>query len=58
LMDLKSVSSNIAVYKLTLQKANTNVINWILNSHRSIDVAWLRNYVDAMCVRLHAGTCN
>jgi hypothetical protein len=57
-MDLKSVSSNITVYKLTLQKANTNVINWILNSHRSFDVAWLTNYVDAVCVRLHAGTCN
>jgi hypothetical protein len=58
LMDLKSVSSNIAVYKLNLQKSNTNVINWILNSHRSFDVAWLMNYVDAVCVRLHAGTCN
>jgi hypothetical protein len=57
-MDLKSVSSNITVYKLTLQKANTNVINWILNSYRSFNVAWLMNYVDAMCVCLHAGTCN
>jgi hypothetical protein len=46
------------VYKLTLQKANTNVINWILNSYRSFNVAWLMNYVDAMCVCLHAGTCN
>ena len=58
LMDLKSVSSNVAVYKSTLQKANTNVINWILNSHRSFDVTWLTNYVEAVCVRLHAGTCN
>ena len=58
LVDLKSVSSNVAVYKSTLQKANTNVINWILNSHRSFDVAWLTSYVEAVCVRLHAGTCN
>jgi hypothetical protein len=58
LMDLKSVSSNVAVYKSTLLKANTNVINWILNSHRSFDVTWLTNYVDAVCVCLPAGTCN
>jgi hypothetical protein len=58
LMDIKSVFSNVMVYKSTLQKANTNVINWILNSRRSFDVAWLTNYVDAMCVRLHVGTCN
>jgi hypothetical protein len=41
LVDLKSVSSKVTVYKSTLQKANMNVINWILNSHRSFDVAWL-----------------
>jgi hypothetical protein len=58
LMDLKFVSSNVTVYKSTLQKANMNIINWILNSHRSFDVTWLTNYVDAMCVCLHAGTCN
>jgi hypothetical protein len=56
--DLESVSSNVVVYKSTLQKANTNVINWILNSHRSFNVTWLMNYVNAMCVCLHAGTCN
>ena len=58
LVDLKSVSSKVTVYKSTLQKANTNVINWILNSHRSFDVAWLTSYVESVCIRLHAGTCN
>jgi hypothetical protein len=58
LVDLKSMSSNATVFKSTLQKANTNVINWILNSHRSFDVAWLTSYVESVCIRLHAGTCN
>jgi hypothetical protein len=58
LVDLKYVSSNATVFKSTLQKANTNVINWILNSHRSFDVAWLTSYVESVCIQLHAGTCN
>jgi hypothetical protein len=58
LVDLKSMSSNATVFKSTLQKANTNIINWILNYHRSFDVAWLTSYVESVCIRLHAGTCN
>lgn len=57
LVDLKSVSSNVAVYPSILQKPNTNVINWILNSHRSFDISWLTSWVDTVCVHLHAGTC-
>ncbi len=58
LVDLKSMSSKVMVYKSTLQKANMNIINWILNSHRSFDVAWLTSYVESVCIQLHAGTCN
>ncbi len=57
LVDLKSVSSNVAVYESTLQKPNTNIINWILNSHRSFDISWLTNWADTVCAHLHAGTC-
>jgi hypothetical protein len=57
LMDLRLVSPNVSIYTSTLQKSNTNVINWILNSHRSFNTDWLTNWVDSICVHLHVGTC-
>jgi hypothetical protein len=42
---------------LTLQKANTHVINWILNLHWSFNIEWFTQWVDSICVCLHTGTC-
>jgi hypothetical protein len=55
--DLKGISSEVLVFKSVLQCANTQLINWILTSHKNLDLTWLTAWVAQKCVALKAGTC-
>jgi hypothetical protein len=55
--NLKGVLSKVSVFKLVLHCANTQLINWILTSHKNLDLTWLAAWVAQKCIALKAGTC-
>jgi hypothetical protein len=57
ILDLKSVSSDVAVFKSTMQKADVVMLGWLKNSHRNLDLTWLTNWANNIAVQLSAGTC-
>jgi hypothetical protein len=54
--NLKGVLPRVVVFKSVLQCANTQVMNWILTSHKNLDLTWLTAWVAQKCVALKAGT--
>ena len=57
ILDLKSVSSDVAVWKSTLQKADVVTLGWWKNSHRNFHLTWVTNWANSIAVQLSAGTC-
>jgi hypothetical protein len=55
--DLRSISSNVAVWKSTLQKADVVTLGWWKNTHRNFHLPWITNWANNIAVQLSAGTC-
>jgi hypothetical protein len=52
-----SVSSNISIWKSTLQKADVVPLGWWKNSHQNFDLTWITKWANNIAIQLSAGTC-
>jgi hypothetical protein len=57
IQDLRSISSNVAVWKSTLQKADVVTLGWWKNTHQNFHLPWITNWANNIAVQLSAGTC-
>lgn len=57
LTDLKGCADGITVYEQPLQRPFPAKTDWLLGSHKDMDVQWMNQFMNALFVQLHAGTC-